>query len=163
MGEMDERLLDRIAAKRAQEIVDTAIGRIEGSPKDKATAVDNLVTKALGVLQENGVYACFLFLFSRTQEKEQKIAEVVREELLALAASLRFGWGEPDRKDASTVLAHVSNTICAELDPLLMAKTLFEQTLIYARYGAKAQKQSVQERREVSDELDSVQDSTPTV
>jgi hypothetical protein len=42
--------------------------------------------------------------------------------------------------DATTVLARVSDTICAELDPLLMAKELFEQTLIYARYGAKARK-----------------------
>jgi len=134
-AQMDKRLLDRIAASRAQKIVDGAI------EKAKAKDVDNLVTKALGVLQENGVYACFLFLFSRTQPKERDVAEVVREQLLRLAATdLPFGWEKPRPMDAETVLPHVSNKICAQLDPLLMTKELFEQTLIYARYGAKARK-----------------------
>ena len=130
---MDKRLLDRVAASRAQEIVDQAVTKAE--PKE----VDNLVTKVLGVLQENGIYACFLFLFSRSREKDEQISEVVREQLIELAAEdLRFAWGNPDSKDARDVLPFVSDTICAELDPLLMTKELFEQTLIYARYGAKA-------------------------
>ena len=137
--QMDKRILDRVAANRAQEIVDEAV---DGQA---AKDVDNLVTKALGVLQENGVYACFLFLFSRTQDKEKNIAQVVREKLLALAsADLPFdGWEKlspKNARDAKTVLSRVSDTICAELDPLLLTKELFEQTLIYARYGAKAQK-----------------------
>ena len=134
-AQMDKRLLDRVAASRAQEIVNQAI------EKAAAKEVDNLVTKALGVLQENGVYACFLFLFSRTQDKEGKIAKVVREQLLKLAANdMPFGWGMPSPMDAEPVLRHVSDKICAQLDPLLMAKELFEQTLIYARYVAKARK-----------------------
>lgn len=138
-AQMDERLLDRIAANRAQQIVEGAL-KTQGA-KD----IDNLVTKALGVLQENGVYACFLFLFSRTQSKEQDIAAVVRVELLNLMSeNLDFGWdvppGDPAGWDSETVLGHVSRTVCAQLDPLLMTKELFEQTLIYARYGAKARK-----------------------
>jgi len=134
---MDRRILDRVAANRAQTIVDEAV------KKREAKDVDNLVTKALGVLQENGVYACFLFLFSRTQKKEQDIAKVVREQLLELAADdLHFDdWEKPDKPwNAETVLSYVSDTICANLDPLLMVKVLFEQTLIYTRYGAKARK-----------------------
>jgi len=135
VAQMDKRLLDRVAAKRAQTIVDEAI------EKREAKDVDNLVTKALGVLQENGVYACFLFLFSRTQDKEKDIAKVVREQLIQLAAEdLPFGWKKPQAWDARGVLPYVSDTICARLDPLLMTKELFEQTLIYARYGAKARK-----------------------
>jgi hypothetical protein len=137
--QMDKRLLDRIAAERAQNIVDDAIGG-----KVKASEVDNLVTKALGVLQENGVYACFLFLFSRPK-KDQDIAQVVREQLLELAVDdLPFeDWKKrkPNKPwGAETVLSFVGNPICAQLDPLLMTKEIFEQTLIYARYGAKAQK-----------------------
>ena len=132
---MDKRLLDRVAASRAQQIVDQAVTKAE--PKE----VDNLVTKALGVLQENGVYACFLFLFSRSREKDDQISEVVRGQLIRLAAEdLPFGWTLPAPMDAQTVLSSVSKTMCAELDPLLMTKELFEQTLIYARYGAKARK-----------------------
>lgn len=134
--QMDERLLDRIAAKRAQNIVDGAIGG-----EVKASEVDNLVTKTLGVLQENGVYACFLFLLSRTRPKDEKIARTVQKQLLQLAADdLPFGWGNPQSWDAEAVLRHVSDMLCADLDPLLMTKEIFEQTLIYARYGAKAQK-----------------------
>jgi len=132
---MDKRLLDRVAAGRAQKIVDQAVTKAE--PKE----VDNLVTKALGVLQENGVYACFLFLFSRSREKDEQISKVVRGQLILLAAEdLPFGWKAPRSKDAQEVLPYISDTICAKLDPLLMAKELFEQTLIYARYGAKARK-----------------------
>jgi hypothetical protein len=132
---MDERLLDRIAAKRAQRIVNQASGPAE--PQE----VDNLVTKALGVFQENGVYAGFLFLFSRTRDKDKKIAEAVREQLIELSSEdLPFGWGEPRSMDAQNVLEYVSDTVCRDLDPLLMTKELFEQTLIYARYGAKARK-----------------------
>ncbi|MFP4395835.1 MAG: hypothetical protein ACLFTI_11285 [Anaerolineales bacterium] len=132
---MDTRLLDRVAAERAQEMVDEAI-----KPNNiKAKQVDNLVTKALGVLQENGVYACFLFLFSRTRKEDQDIGEVVREKLLHLAAEdLPFDWGLPRSMDARTALPHISGAICRELDPLLMTKQVFEQTLIYARYTAKA-------------------------
>ncbi|MEA3309791.1 MAG: hypothetical protein U9Q70_09815 [Chloroflexota bacterium] len=134
---MDKRLLDGIAAQRAQQIVRRAV------EKEDATSTDNLVTKALGVLQENGVYACFLFLFSRTQDKDEKIAQVVREQLLRLAAEdLDFGWEDLLDGDLGSqrTLSTVSKTICAELDPLIMTKELFEQTLIYARYGAKAAK-----------------------
>ena len=142
-AQMDKRILDRVAASRAQEIVRQAIE----DRKTAAKEVDNLVTKALGVLQENGVYACFLFLFSRTRDAEKKIAEVVRGQLLHLAAEdLRFGWGKPQSWNAEEVLSHVSNTICAQLDPLLMTKELFEQTLIYARYGAKAAAQDAKAR-----------------
>jgi hypothetical protein len=132
---MDKRLLDRVAARRAQAIVNQAVGRA------KPQEVDNLVTKALGVFQEDGVYAGFLFLYSRTRKEDDEIAAVVRGQLLALAAEdLPFGWGMPASSDTRGALKHVSDTICAELDPLLMTKELFEQTLIYARYGAKARK-----------------------
>jgi hypothetical protein len=47
--------LDRLAAERAQEI-------IRRTNDKKAGDVDNAITKSLGVLQENGIYACFLYL-----------------------------------------------------------------------------------------------------
>lgn len=137
---MDKRLLDRIAAERAQQMVKKALQE-NGI---KAKQVDNLVTKALGVLQENGIYACFLFLFSRTRKEDVAIAKVVRAQLLKLAGKqLPFGWEELKNlatAQSDKVLPKVSTTICRDLDPLLMTKEVFEQTLIYARYGAKAQK-----------------------
>ena len=114
-----EKTLDRTAARRAQSIVRDGVGIANIEWKD----VDNLATKTLGVLQENGVYACFLFLFSRSRDKDKKIAEVISRELLGLATEdLPFGWTSPgDKRDS--ILAYVSERMCANLDALLFKLT----------------------------------------
>ncbi|MGC8800891.1 MAG: hypothetical protein ACP5UR_11690, partial [Chloroflexus sp.] len=70
--------LDRLAAECAQAIIrrvvdeeETQKNKRENEKKSKqqlATSIDNTITKALGVLQENGVYACFLYLLAREKE-----------------------------------------------------------------------------------------------
>ena len=40
------------------------------------------------------------------------------------------------------ILKHVADQVCEKLELLLLVKNLFEQTLIYARYGAKARAES---------------------
>jgi hypothetical protein len=123
------RNLDLLAAQAAQKIIaDTK------EQKAAATVVDNLITKTLGVLQENGVYAGLLYLYSRTTDKP--IAQKAREQLLDLIPKL--GLPTPVHTDASTALKFLTDNICNDLDRLLLVKQLWEQTLIYARYGAKA-------------------------
>jgi len=119
--------LDRLAAKHAQAIISSTTGR-------KASDVDNTITKALGVLQENGIYACFLYLLA----KEKENGGVVVEEMLSLLNELGFGWGKPDDNSAEKVLSHISDNVTLDLERLLLAKENLEQMLIYARYGAKA-------------------------
>lgn len=119
--------LDRLAAKHAQAI-------IKKTADKKAGDVDNTVTKALGVLQENGVYACFLYLLA----KEKENSSVVVDEMLNLLEELGFGWGKPTDNNPSTILKHMSKKVTADLERLLLAKETLEQMLIYARYGAKA-------------------------
>lgn len=123
------RNLDQLAAQTAQEIVQNTLSFGK-------TQVDNLVTKALGVLQENGVYAAILFLYSRSGPDE-KIAPDVRKPLLKLAADKIVKQSAPEDK-ADKALAYVSEYISSDLDTLLLVKQVWEQTLIYARYGAKA-------------------------
>ncbi len=87
--------LDWLAAKHAQALVHRVVGDEETQknlPQDRkkskeqlAIDIDNTVTKALGVLQENGVYACFLYLFA----KEKENGRVVVEEMLNLLAGLK--------------------------------------------------------------------------
>ena len=129
--------LDYLAAKHAQAII--------GVNKDvnrKADEVDNLVTKALGVLQENGVYACGLYLLSRTQPKEKDIAGTVQREIMNLLETLPFGWGRPTGDGAEAMLTYLAENVAGDsnLERLLLAKETLEQMLIYARYGAKAWK-----------------------
>lgn len=119
--------LDRLAAKHAQAIISSTTGK-------KANDVDNTVTKALGVLQENGVYACFLYLFA----KEGDTGRTVISEMLSLLDGLGFGWGKPDDNGAEKVLSYISDKVTVDLERLLLAKETLEQMLIYARYGAKA-------------------------
>jgi len=136
--------LDYLAAKHAQQIIrrvvekeETQKDKEEGKKKSKqqlASDVDNTVTKALGVLQENGVYACFLYLLA----KEKENGNVVVEEMLNLLDKLNFGWGKPVENSGASVLKHIAEKVTVDLERLLLAKETLEQMLIYARYGAKA-------------------------
>jgi len=122
--------LDTLTARTAQKIITETVS----SGKDE---VDNLATKALGVLQENGVYATTLFLYSRTSKADQAIAPILRKKLLALAPGLIEGAVAPPDK-AQAALKFVTQHIANDLDTLLLVKQVWEQTLIYVRYGAKA-------------------------
>ncbi|WP_322821149.1 hypothetical protein [Chloroflexus sp.] len=119
--------LDYLAATYAQAIVRRTAAK-------KAGDVDNTVTKALGVLQENGVYACFLYLLA----KEKENGRVVVDEMLKLLKDLKFDQSIPKPNDPQNVLKYISNTVTTNLERLLLAKETLEQMLIYARYGAKA-------------------------
>jgi hypothetical protein len=66
-------ILDKLCAKTAQDIIDQRDGV-------DSKIIDGFTTKSLGVLQEQGVYASVLFLFSRLgAEKESHHARVDRE------------------------------------------------------------------------------------
>jgi len=119
--------LDRLAARHAQAIIKATMDK-------RASDVNNTITKALGVLQENGVYACFLHLLA----KEKEIGPIVIQEMLNLLDELGFGWGKPKNNSPESVLAHISEKVTVDLERLLLAKETLEQMLIYALYGAKA-------------------------
>jgi len=85
---------------------------------------ETLITKSLGVLQEDGVYAFFLYLKTK-KEPGEKIKESAFEFLeLEKTASLDV----------------VREKFKDNLDALLFAKELLERTLVYARYHSKANK-----------------------
>ncbi|MBM4273108.1 MAG: hypothetical protein FJ134_01400 [Deltaproteobacteria bacterium] len=131
--------LDRLAATFAQNIV-----RCAKSAKE-AGDLDNLVTKTLGVLQENGVYAAILFLASQRQDKQREQAQRVMDEILNLLDDMNtkftFKWSsKPDPTVSEEVLRYISSQVVVNLERLLLAKETLEQMLIYTRYGAKARK-----------------------
>lgn len=118
--------LDFEAAKAGQALIGQAkeckIARAE---------VENLLTKTLGVLQSNGPYACILYLSSRSKEGET--AGIVRDMLLDLTTIV-----VDPRSEGSTECEYISAYVCTDLEAMLLVKRIWEQTLIYARYGAKA-------------------------
>jgi len=88
-------------------------------------------------LQENGVYACMLYLYSRTSVADKAVGKKTSKQLLKLTENI----GKKPPPDSATnddVLLFLTDEICTDLDTLLFVKQLWEQTLTYARYGAKA-------------------------
>jgi len=124
--------LDYLAAKYAQNIVKKLVAKRTTDPG----SVDNTVTRTLGVLQADGVYASFLYLFAREKDN----GGVVVEEMLNLLAELPFGWEKQDDFTSESVLNYINEKVTGNLEHLLLAREALEQMLIYARYGAKARR-----------------------
>lgn len=124
--------LDRLAAVHAQAIV--RIGQQNG---ENAKELGNTVTKALGVLQEDSVYAFTLFLLSRNPAETRR-ARIVLDQSFKMLEGPPFSWGQVASDDPLDLLAFVSGNLADNLEPFLLAKEVLEQMLIYARYGAQA-------------------------
>jgi hypothetical protein len=128
--------LDMIAAQKAQLI-------ISGTRDADKGLVENVVTKALGVVQEQGVYAGMLYLLSRG-DREKNVATKVKEQLVDILReeSLQpFGLADALALNPTPqqLLDHFATCVCAKpVQTLVLVKNLFEQTLMYARYSAKA-------------------------
>jgi hypothetical protein len=129
---MSDNNLDRLCAQYGWQIAHSVHEEIDKS-------AESHITKSLGVLQENGVYAFFLY-----QESRGKTEKPGADKLKALAAELL---NEALNTDMTRLFDPVDTPLEAirkkdgladDLDALLLAKRLLEQALIYARYHAKA-------------------------
>lgn len=118
--------LDQLCAKYGWQIADEvhrAIGK----------QTETHITKSLGILQEDGVYAFFLYQASRGS-REKPGAEKITEQ----AAVFLKEAGIQAFQNGTDPLKAVRERLASDLDQLLLAKRLLEQALIYARYHAKA-------------------------
>ncbi|WXG39268.1 MAG: hypothetical protein WED07_00280 [Candidatus Freyarchaeum deiterrae] len=100
-----------------------------------ADKAENLILKALDVLQEQGIYAFTLFCESRgdSEKKGAQILESIAEELLRDKLSF-IGNGdllEEIRKDGG---------LASDIENIIFAIQVLEKTLVYGRYHAKAMK-----------------------
>lgn len=90
---------------------------------------ENRITKALGVLEEQGVYAMFLYLHARENNWGSD----------ALATFLRQNPSQQNALlDTNNDLFAALQTLAGDLDKLLVARDLLHRALVYARYHAKA-------------------------
>ncbi len=139
--------MDQKAVALALQICDTeavAIGELE-----------TLATKALGVLQEQGVYATVVFLLSRTGTKNFNDVEKNKEPRSAMFCLDRLNEADILKNfglefDASmklqtqnkpgvkqNILQQYLKLSSETLEHLLFVKEFFEQTLIYVRHISK--------------------------
>jgi hypothetical protein len=96
---------------------------------------EGIIGKALGVLQEDGVYAFFLYLLSLEKKKEGKNARCIIDQATILLGKYKPVESAPVKAD--NLLENIKR-LADNLDDLFLAKDLLERTLIYARYHAKA-------------------------
>jgi len=93
---------------------------------------EQVITKALGVLEEQGLYAYFLLLKSSKEVKEIVINEC--SDFLQKNSLLENGSEDIFKK---------LQKLAADLDKLLFARDLLRQALVYARYHAKAKEETI--------------------
>ena len=100
--------------------------------------IENLVTSALAVLEEQGIYALFLFLKTRGGSGAENVNQKIYEFLKVTPQQAPL---LSDNADVFTSLQKMDN----DLDKLLLVRDLVRQTLVYARYHARVpQKSEVQ-------------------
>lgn len=134
--------LDRWAAVTAQRIAQ------DNPEPDK---LETWITKALGVLQSQGIYTAMLYLYANENSHTQKIRKELWD-LLGKIESVGISWKDEegklincpevnaeDKEKSNNVLKFFSDAVASELETLLLVRDLYEQTLIYARYHAKAE------------------------
>lgn len=129
--------LDYLAATHAQKVISRTM------EVDKST-IENAITEVLSVLQEQGVYACFVFALSRAKSDtaESKSIRVIVDEMANLLKQLDFPVTYEGNAEAT--LKQVVERVTQDLERRLLAKDMLEQMLIYARYGAKARSDAAQ-------------------
>jgi hypothetical protein len=116
--------LDLECAKTSDQIKTFILSADAKMKKD----AENLIGKVLGVLQEDGIYAFFLYMQAK---KTQKIYETIEEHVKHL---LKTAFPSLDITQNG---CKVAETLMSDLDRVLLAKDLLERTLVYARYHAK--------------------------
>ena len=111
--------LDYICAKIGQNLI--------------VKADENIFRKALGILQEDGVYAMFLWLEKEDSKIRKKLNNLLNENEITsklLSDSKSF---PDDFKGFCEKLQEVAK----DIDKLLFLKKILERTLTYALYHAK--------------------------
>lgn len=124
--------LEPMAALAANEMVDPT------APKDS----ENMITKSLAVLAEQGLYAFGLFLATRKREKDCESAKRIDAQVRRLLADTGL-CAETSAPDGPTyyrglTAAQRDESPATALHRVLLIKQLLETTLTYGRYAAKA-------------------------
>ena len=119
---------------RCMECAQKIVNSIDKGDSKKMKELENNLRKALGVLQEDGVYAMFLWLESKDGKNIRKVLiellneSEIRKHLLTNSSNFPEDFSEFCEK---------LREIALDIDKLLFVKKLLERTLIYALYHTK--------------------------
>jgi len=122
---------------------------IAHAPGCSANDVENLTTKALDILSQQGFYAFALFLATRRRQQDQSVAKAIDTKIRALLVEAGMAAAEMQNRPIHEFYRHVvaiqpTESAGEALQRLLLAKSLAELALTYTRYATKAR--AAQER-----------------
>lgn len=135
--------LDIIAAQTGFEMAKEVFHHSEKKRLNaKKSEAENLITKSLGVLQEQGLYAFFLYLEAnrkgKNEERRKTISpcSVLSDKAFELLKSSKI----LSKVQSPDPLQAIRDDLAKRETPddLIFAHSLLIQALIYARYHAKA-------------------------
>ncbi len=106
------------------------------------------ITDALGVLEEQGLYAFFLYIKANEKGKQCKAFENLRSECLTYLKKLPYQTPPQSSNDQDAL--EFAKSLAGNLDDLLFARDMLCQCLIYARYHAKAKEEKDKRERKAS-------------
>lgn len=111
--------------------------------------LENLITSALAVLEEQGLYAFFLFLKARGGSDAPKVNDNIYKFLKTTPQQAPLLSGDADVFISFQEMAK-------DLDKLLLARDLVRQALVYARYHARVTEKSSEKSRKEGKEKSEV-------
>lgn len=121
--------LDYKCIEYAQNIINS----IDKSDNKKVKELENNLRKALGVLQEDGVYAMFLWLEDKDKNIRPQMLNLLNENDIKEFLSQDSSNFPDDFKQFCEKMRNVAQ----DIDKLFFLKKILERTLTYALYHAK--------------------------
>ena len=123
-----------------------AANEMAGHDSQHANDAENIITKSLAVLVEQGLYAFGLFLATRKRELDRMPAQRIDQEARKLLQTTGLASADqaraPDMPSfyRSLTATQTGESAAEALRRILLSKQLLETTLTYGRYAAKALK-----------------------
>jgi hypothetical protein len=127
--------LDYKCIEYAQNIINS----IDKSDNKKVKELENNLRKALGVLQEDGVYAMFLWLEDKDKNIRPQMLNLLNENDIKEFLSKDSNFPDDFKQFCETL-----RNVVQDIDKLFFLKKILERTLTYALYHAKVGGQNVE-------------------
>ena len=125
---------------RCMECAQKIVNSIDKGDSKKMKELENNLRKALGVLQEDGVYAMFLWLEKNASDVRKELVEFFNKEDKKTKVKLSNYFLDSNKSFSQNFDEFCRNLqeVAINIDKLLFMKKLLERTLTYALYHAKS-------------------------
>jgi len=125
---------------RCMECAQKIVNSIDKGDSKKMKELENNLRKALGVLQEDGVYAMFLWLEKNASDVRKELVEFFNKEDKKTKVKLSNYFLDSNKSFSQNFDEFCRNLqeVAIDIDKLLFMKKLLERILTYALYHAKS-------------------------